>query len=555
MAAPAPRRRWDPDAPGTWPARLLGRFGVDSRQFRALVLAGIKLDFRSPSVTGGGASIWQRYTALFFMYLMLGLAFGAVALFTPDVFVSGSLALSVVMVLVASSVLIEFGVVVISPLDYDVLGYQPLSSRTYFAARFANVLFYTGLMTTVLAVLPIGAYFLTRGFNPVLGLAAAAAFYLACVTTTLVMIVAYVAIAQVVHPHALKRALGYLQLTLSFAIYGGYFLLPQIFKPSMLQTLTVRKSGWMLLYPPTWFASYLDLALGHHSLLEILPAAASLVLLALVAWFAAARLSLEYSEVLSRQTAASEGVRKRHRGPRAIGLLSGERRAVALLLRAQFRHDQRFRLAVLSIVPLTAFYLIMGVQQGGFHDPFGGTPSAGDGMLLYFAMLMFPTMLLVNVSRSDAYRAAWVFYVTPARRAELVLAVKDVAIVYLLAPYMVSLALVLGYFYGHVLHAFLHVLVQGLFVNLLLLTVVALHPALPFSMPMQKGQMTGVFLGVVLVGATVQMISTFVLSFAVYPHPVVLAIVIGTLSIAGVSGQHLLRRRLENSSSEMEFQG
>ncbi|MGE5359906.1 MAG: hypothetical protein ACM3NQ_12895, partial [Bacteroidales bacterium] len=158
---------------------------IDWAQWRALVVTGIRLDLRAPGAVQGGAAGIQRLLALGAMNLVLGLALGALALFVPDVFVSGSLVLTVTMVLVAISIVMEFAVVVISPLDYDVLGCQPISAATYLAARVANVLFYTALITTTLALLPMIAFFFARGFSPLVGLAGIAAVYLGCLTTTL----------------------------------------------------------------------------------------------------------------------------------------------------------------------------------------------------------------------------------------------------------------------------------------------------------------------------------------------------------------------------------
>jgi len=533
--------------------RLLRRFDIDATQCRALIAAGLKLDFRTTSLGQSGSRDTQRIIGQVLMYLMLGVLLGVFALFVPDVFLSGSLTLSAVMFFIASAVLVEFAVVVISPLDYDVLGYQPISSSTYFAARFANVLFYTTAMTTAIGAPPIAAYFFARGFNPILGLAAIPAFYFASTVTTLAVIVAYVGIAQVVHPHRLKRVFTYVQLVVSFAVYGAYFVLPNVFHLKTIGTWTIRKSVWMLLYPPTWFASYLDLAIGRWSVLEIVPALAGLGALAGLAWLSAARLSLNYSELLSRQASASEGQRATRRRLPRFRLARGEQRAIALLLGAQFRHDQRFRLTVLSIVPLTLLYLFMGVSNGGLQDPFLQSKAAGNAFLLYFAMVMFPAMLMAGIIRSDGYRAAWVFFVTPARRADLVVAVKNLAFVYFLGPYLLGLALVLTYFFGSALHAFLHIIVEALIVNLVLLLVVALQPDLPFSQPPQKGRTSGWMFMVMIVGGAVQSVSTQVLGLVVYPYPVVLAGVIGFLLAAGVLGQWLLRRRLEKVTADLEF--
>lgn len=534
-------------------ARPLDRPGVDWVQWRALVVAGLKLDFRAPATATGGASGIQRLLALALMNLVIGAGLGAIALFVPDVFVSGSIALTVTMFLVALSVLMEFAVVVISPLDYDVLGYRPISSRTYFAARLANVIFYTTIIATAVALLPMAAYFFRRGFNPLLGLAAIAAFYTACITTTLAMVCIYVATAQRVHPARLRRVLTYVQLATSFVMYGGYFLLPQIFNPDALRGWSVAKTKWIALYPPAWFASYLDLAVGNRSALEVVPALAGIAALAALAYLASARLSLGFSEMLARQAARSEGSQEARRSWMPVRLLAGERRAVAMLVRAQFRHDQRFRLGVLSMVPLSVFYLLMGLREGPLSDPFVNPDFSGESMLLYFVVLFIPMMLMMAVGRSDAFAAAWVFYVSPARRADLVLAGKDLIVGFLLVPYLAALGAVLSYFFSSPVHAFLHVLVHGLIANLFLLAVVAIQPEIPFSKPVQKGQFTPGFFVVVVLGSIVQPLSARMLARSIYPEPLALAAVIAALLAAGVGGQAALRRRLERSTARMEF--
>ncbi len=537
-----------------WPTRLLARFDVDARQLRSLVVAGLKLDFRSPGAQPD-AGQKQRIIGQLAMYLMMGLLLGVFAVSVPDVFLSGSVGISALMFFIAAAVLVEFAVVVISPLDYDVLGFQPISSATYFVARLANVLFYTTAITTALGLLPMAAYFFARGFNPVLGIVAIGAFYLASTATTLAVIVAYVGAARLVHPSRLKRVFTYVQLAVSFAVYGAYFVLPTVFHLDAIRTWTVEKSPWMLLYPPTWFASFLDLAVGRWSALEIVPAGAAIASVVLLVWLAGSRLTLGYSEMLSRQVSSSDGARVPvRRLPNLLGT-RGERRAVALLLAAQFRHDQRFRLMVLSILPLTLLYLVMGVREGGLNDPFVAARGAGQSFLLYFAMIMFPAMLIAGISRSDAYRASWVFYVTPARRPELVLAVKNVALTWFVLPYMLFLAVLLAWFFGSALHAFLHMAVEGLIVNVALLAIVALQPQIPFSQPVQKGQTTASLMIVMFGGGILQAGSTTVLAYAVYPYPFLLVAVVATLLALGLLGQWWLRRRLQKVTANLEFVG
>jgi len=62
--------------------------------------------------------------------------------------------LTYTMVMTAMLVLIDFSAVVVSPDDFAVLGYQPVTSRTYFITRLTNVLIYATIVTMALGLIP-----------------------------------------------------------------------------------------------------------------------------------------------------------------------------------------------------------------------------------------------------------------------------------------------------------------------------------------------------------------------------------------------------------------
>ncbi len=75
---------------------------------------------------------------------------------------------------------------------------MPIASRTYFAARLANLLFYVLVLATALGLPSIVAFLFTIGFNPLVGVAAACAVYLGAVTTALAMVGLYAGLLRVV---------------------------------------------------------------------------------------------------------------------------------------------------------------------------------------------------------------------------------------------------------------------------------------------------------------------------------------------------------------------
>jgi hypothetical protein len=166
---------------------------------------------------------------------------------------------------------------------------------------------------------------------------------------------------------------------------------------------------------------------------------------------------------------------------------------MALLIRSQFRNDQRFRMSVLGILPLTLLYVFMAVRDGGMVDPFvpleltsrRGGPTFS---LVTMAIMMFPTMLKVSLSHSDTFRASWIFFACPADRLRMVRSSRSVLVTFFLLPYLLFVTAIYAYMIGNIFHAAVHMALLGLFSFLCLELVVFIDPELPFSRPPQKGK-------------------------------------------------------------------
>ena len=167
------------------------------------------------------------------------------------------------MVLVGSILLVDYQSVITSPDDYRILGFQPISSRTYFAVRLTNVLIYTAIPTTAFAsgdarlrrrqriqsgtwrrgvrrhlrhrVAPTGPWRCRALCGPVAAISG--------------------------RPPAARTV-----------IFSGAAGVPDLrrraaedvaHRSGVLGQFTVATSPWLLLHPASWFASYLDVAQGR----------------------------------------------------------------------------------------------------------------------------------------------------------------------------------------------------------------------------------------------------------------------------------------------------
>jgi ABC-2 type transport system permease protein len=537
--------------------RLFESLGVDYDHWKALTKTALRIDLRASRLGAAhfGHHEVKAYAQLigqFVFYSFMGGAVAFVVWLTRDLFLAGTIALSYVMFMVATAALLDHNAAIASPDDHAILGFRPVTSRTYFAARLANVLVYTTVMTTVFSYLPIVSFFLRYG--GAVGLAAIVAIYAASATTALLMVVAYGWLVRTIGPQRLKRVLSYVQFLLSFVVYGGYFALSRLLQASVVAQIELPKSPWLLLFPPAWFASYLELAAGRASAFEIVAALVSLTVMAALATALSGRLSLEYADRLAALTTLSApAATVRARRP-AFLFTRDEARAVALLVRSQFRNDLKFRMGVLTILPLTIVYLLIGLSDGGIGDPFVAG-EVGQGMsMVTIAVMMFPTMLKLNLARSDAYRASWIFFATPADRVRVVQSSKNILVVTFLLPYLVLVGLVLAYFSTNVLHVAVHLLVITLVSHLVLQIVTFVEPELPFAKPMVKGSASSRVFGIIVLVVIVASLLPR-LAPLVYRSPALTAAGISGLVLLSLLVDRFTRLRIEAQTAGLEFEG
>ncbi len=119
--------------------RLFAAADVDYDQWKALTIVALKLDFRTSSLGRSqfrrDASIVAAVIGQLIFYTLIGLAIAAFVWFSRDLFLVGTVAMTYVMFVVGMAVLVDHNSALASPSDYAILGFRPVTSRTYFAVR------------------------------------------------------------------------------------------------------------------------------------------------------------------------------------------------------------------------------------------------------------------------------------------------------------------------------------------------------------------------------------------------------------------------------------
>jgi hypothetical protein len=538
--------------------RLFAAAGIDFDQWQALTVVALKNDFRGSSLTQRQASREVKVVvALIFQaifYTMFGGLIAYLVWASRDLWLAGTIASSYIAFIIGMAVVLDHNSVISSPTDYAVLGFRPVSSRTYFAVKLTNILVYTMALTTVAAWVPMLVASARHGLR--VGAALGLDIYATSSATTLAIALGYATVLRAVGPDAIERVLSYVQMIMSFAVYGGQFLISGFLSRTAPGTWSMPDSAWFLVYPGTWFGSYLELASGRTGVSALACAAASVVAVMLMASRLGGRLSLQYSETLGAMTVAARaraarGAAKRRRA--GWWFTTGEARAVALLVRSQFRHDHRFRMGVLGLLPFTLLYMFMGVRNGAVTDPF----TAGRNMQawpLTMAVLASPSMLRMLLTRSEAFRASWIFFTCPSDRMKIARSSKDVLVAFFLIPYLLVVSAIYAYVVGNVVHVLVHVAFLGLLAHLVLQIALLLDPALPFSRPMQRSTNASVFFGFTLVTILVSLFVQFY-SARVYSNVTSTVSAVVVIVLIGVVLDVITRVRIHRQTQLLEFEG
>jgi hypothetical protein len=528
--------------------------GVDYAQWVALTIVALKLDLRG---TAFGRSAFNREVraiasllAQLAFYTLVGAGLSAFIWLSPDLFLVSALTMGYVMLAVGLAVLLDHNTAISSPLDYAILGFRPINSRTYFAVRLTNVLVYTTAVTTMVAWLP--ALTLTAKYGPRIGAVAIASIYAAATATTLAMVVAYAGILRQVGPGTVRQALSYVQMTLTLVVYTAPMILGRRVARHLVETAALEKTAGLLLLPPTWFASWVELAAGRTGPSTVLPALAAVVAVGALAGMMAGRLTLDYSEKLAAMTTANDPV-SRPPTARWLWFSAGEARAVALLVLSQFRSDQRFRMGVLAILPMTIVYVLIAARDAGIRDPFAEHDGRGFSPIA-MALMLFPSMLKMQLTRSDRFRASWIFFVTPADRVKIVRSSIDVVLVFFLLPYLIALAALQAYLVGHIGHVLVHFALLGLLGHFVLQVMILFDPDLPFSQPPEKGRQS-LLLFVFTVGMGIISAIVDTLSAELYRTVGTTLAAFGTVIAASAAVDRLTRTRVRRATESMEFLG
>lgn len=536
--------------------RLAALAGIDGTQWWALTRTYLLMDIRRGGGARNAGSTSTHQSARPAAALLVGGLVNS-AMITLLVFlIRDPLTAAVMMVTMGGAttsmlLMVDFAGSVIAAEDYWVLAPRPVSSRTYFAARLSAVLAYIISFALVLSLVPALMFLVAHGLGPGGFFGAIGANVLSSVAGAALVIAVYTSLMTRVSVSRLVPVISLVHLSASMMAMAGILLVMKGFQDPNFRDLSIARLDGFWYVPATWFGALVPALAGTGSQAELAASAGAVLVTIVLLWLACGRISLDSASRLTEATSAGSARSSQRVLDRVPGFRSGEAYVVATLIRAQFRHDLRFRLAILGILPMTVFYMFLGWDEGLLSDPFSSAANRGAAPL-YMALGFLPMMLHGALQASDHWKASWLFWATPADPGRLVVASKNFVAVFFLGSYLLLLAGIWSVFYERIWHAVVHAAFLGAGAHMLLQLAVMLSPALPFAREPKRAEHSGRLFWLFMVGMIFASLGPALLP-SVYARPALALTLAAALVGLTLLLERVLRRRARAHFSALEF--
>ncbi len=480
-------------------ALVLSRFGVDARQYEALLSTSLTLDFRSTSLLshrGVGSGSRSALLLTNFIYFLFSSVLGIFLLGEGNLRLYIWMLLSYSMVMLAMAILIEFGSTVINPDDFQILGARPVSSRTYFAVKFSNLAFYILIFGTSLNLVPsvLGTFLPgSRFYFPFVyfPIAILSALFTAGLITAL-----YGILLRYFNYERFKDIIAYFQIAFSFLAFFGYQLIPRYLQRQRTQG-EFAPQGWIRATPSLWFANMIQLGLGTINRQTVLLSCCGVIAIVLFAAILVRSVSIHYSEHISNMLSQSSKRRSTRYSRTAsrswsrrlqLLLRSSEERAIFHFIVTMIRRNRQLKIQFYPNLGIIFVFLAMALlDHRKMVDPFIENrleiSTAAPVLAFLFAALGITSLL----PYSDEYVGSWIFSAAPTmRRDRLLSGVKKAIAAVVFLPLFVICVAVFSFFWPlhHAVLYNIYAMLGGyLFFEILLFRL----RGLPFTRKIEKG--------------------------------------------------------------------
>jgi ABC-2 type transport system permease protein len=484
------------------------RTGVDTYQLNEILRVKLLIDSRRPAAMFAGrrrATVTSTSTSwrVVFFTLLIGALYGAVLFIFKKPLVGQTVYFSAFMVLMSLTLITDFTTVLIDVRDQFIIAPRPVNDRTVAIARILHVTIYVmrlALIQGLPGMIMIGY---------IDGVAAVPLFLLQVIVATVLSIfivnIIYLLLMKSVSPQRFKDIISYFQIAFSILIFAAYQLLPRLIKMSVLADFDLLSHRWAYLLPPVWIAALNEVLIhpGRATIATVVLAVIGITVPFVSLWFVVKVLAPGFNRRLSMiamsdgstSTIPSKAVKKSGLIDKLANFLAPDPIENAGF-RITWKLAARTREFKMKVYPQFAFipvyFAYFTLSGNGDVDEHFYKLQHGKSyiFLLYFSSIVMAS-ILQQVSQTEKYKAAWIYYSSPIIKPGKILAgmYKAITTLYFL-PYFLVLGGTCVAIWGtdvinDIILAFFLIQIYGIIMALFLVK------GLPFSRPVLTKQAGG----------------------------------------------------------------
>jgi ABC-2 type transport system permease protein len=486
---------------------VLQKMGIDTYQLYQILKIKLMMDDRRPNTMFAAKRGFKTSTTVrsplmvnIFMLIMGGLI-GLTLFLNQTPYLGQTLYFFIFMVLMSLTLISDFTSVLIDTREQFILLPRPVSDRTIAVSRIMHISFYV-LRLALLQGLP---GMIMVGFID--GPLAVPIFFIQILAATFLSIfmvnIIYLLLMRSVSPQRFKDIISYFQIGFSVLIFGSYYLLPRLIDVKALQNIDLISQWWAPLIPSVWIAAINELFIhvARSGFITVILAMIGLLLPIFGLWLVAKVLAPGFNRRLAI-IATSDGNSTTTANVKKTGNFAfldkiGNIAAPDPVENAGFKitwklsaRTREFKLKVFpsfAYVPIYFLYFVLNTH-GNLNEKLDKMRNGHSYVFLIYLCTFILVSILSNISMSEKYKSAWVYYALPIGEPGKILSgmYKAIILVYFL-PYCLIIGAAVVAVWGpqainDIILAILVSIIYGMLVALFTIK------GLPFSKPVINKQ-------------------------------------------------------------------
>ena len=420
------------------PSGLYKKMGVNVQQLKAILTAKLIMDDRRVSGFQQMRQKAQKKPVRFatistmFISVLVGSFFLFSFQFGDNYITRFALYFSFYISFLASLLISDFTSVLIDIRDNYIILPKPVSGQTFVLSRLLHIFIH--VCKIILPMMVPAIIYLAIN----LGAAAVAAYlpmiFMATLFTIFLINAIYILILKLTTPQKFQNIISYIQIAFAIAFYAAYQLMPRLMNQVRFAKFDISSSRPWAFIPSYWFAAgWQQLYHFTQSLPLIGFLALSFIVPVLSLWVVIKYFAPSFNQKLSLITGSTgessnvdqKGTVKKTSASSYSGWLANiftKRGPEHMGFLFTWKMMQRSRDFKMKVYPSIGYMVVIiglmlfNMKTVSFSDIMQQTKQGKAAALLviYFSNLMLISAL-AQITLSDKFKAAWIFFVTPVK--------------------------------------------------------------------------------------------------------------------------------------------